>query len=341
MLDVKNNLQSLFIHRVEAMGIAMLMVLLYHFKSTWFYPGFLGVDIFLFLSSYGLCRSYESNTISVFYKHRAIRIIPLYVLMGIGITFLGFHCYNSPFHWWDFICNITSLNYWGIGGTIAEWYLSFVIVLYILFPVLYFICNKVKQEDKSISSNHIYRRNNNWLGNAVSVVFFPLVMIVVLCALTVGFSWYYDTAIGRIPVFLMGILCYPFDDKAYIIVKRCIVIFALSLLLTVLLYMFGRVNTYVLLYMLSPLCLMLLGLFLRSNLCKGSIKSFLHIVGKYTLEIYVANVLVLFYRNSPNSIFNNCDWLSSALLYFLINIILAIALSLVNKGIKLLFVIIR
>ena len=76
---ISNSLQSLFENRTETMGIAMLMVLLYHLKGTWFYPGFLGVDIFLFLSAYGLSRSYKTNTLGIFYKRRLNRVVPLYL----------------------------------------------------------------------------------------------------------------------------------------------------------------------------------------------------------------------------------------------------------------------
>ena len=134
---VSNSLQSLFENRTETMGIAMLMVLLYHLKGTWFYPGFLGVDIFLFLSAYGLSRSYKTNTLGIFYKRRLNRVVPLYILMGVGISLVYCLFYHHSLTWLDVLCNITSLNYWGLGGSVAEWYLSFLLILYLLYPILH------------------------------------------------------------------------------------------------------------------------------------------------------------------------------------------------------------
>lgn len=140
---VVDNLQSVLTNRTEAMGIAMLMVLFYHFQSNWFYPGFLGVDVFLFLSAYGLCRSFETNTVVVFYKHRIQRIIPLYLIMGMGITIVYLSCYHTQLSWLDILCNSSSLNYWGLGGNVAEWYLSFLLILYLLFPLIFMVSMKM------------------------------------------------------------------------------------------------------------------------------------------------------------------------------------------------------
>lgn len=60
---IEKSFKLLFTYRTEAIGIAMLMVVLYHINTLWFYPGFLGVDIFLYLRGYGLCRSYEKSVV--------------------------------------------------------------------------------------------------------------------------------------------------------------------------------------------------------------------------------------------------------------------------------------
>lgn len=139
---IENSFKQFFTYRTEVMGIAMLMVLLYHFKTSWFYPGFLGVDIFLFLSGFGLCRSYEQNSLSTFYKRRMTRILPLYIFMGIGVSLIYYVSYSKPLSLWDVFCNISSLNYWGLGGEVPEWYLSFLLILYLTFPIAYIVSKK-------------------------------------------------------------------------------------------------------------------------------------------------------------------------------------------------------
>lgn len=59
---VNDDIGSVLQNRTSSMGIAMIMVLLYHFDQIHCYPGFLGVDIFLFLSAYGLFLSLSKRT---------------------------------------------------------------------------------------------------------------------------------------------------------------------------------------------------------------------------------------------------------------------------------------
>ena len=130
-------------------GISILMVLLYHqpkcsaISGVWFYPGFLGVDVFLFFSGFGLCYSFNKNGIYTFYKRRFVRIAPLYILLGL----LAGLKYYEKFTWFDYLCNITSLSYWGMGGFLFDWYLSALIVLYLLFPLLYKIIDSFKPQN--------------------------------------------------------------------------------------------------------------------------------------------------------------------------------------------------
>lgn len=76
--------EKLICQRVDKqflMGIAITFVWLYHLRCTChhlgdplFKPLFIGVDIFLFLSAYGLCFSYNKNTLGQFYKNRIKRV---------------------------------------------------------------------------------------------------------------------------------------------------------------------------------------------------------------------------------------------------------------------------
>lgn len=132
-------------NRKAFMGIAILMVVAYHaygrFGLTTNIPflnpllghGYLGVDIFLFFSGLGLCFSYRKNTLSTFYWNRFTRIAPLFILLAIVRSIF----YEGGLGLWGWFCNLTSLSYYGIGGCFVDWYLSALIVLYILFPFMY------------------------------------------------------------------------------------------------------------------------------------------------------------------------------------------------------------
>lgn len=100
----------------------------------------MGVDIFLLLSSFGLCNSYEKNKIREFYRHRINRLLP--TLIVIAIIFIAIHrpqlkTIFNPLFWFS--------NYWYIG---------FIIIMYILFPLIYKYLKKV-----SLFINYSYGKN--------------------------------------------------------------------------------------------------------------------------------------------------------------------------------------
>lgn len=311
---VNNSICSVVKYRPISMGLAMLMVLLYHFDQIHCYPGFLGVDLFLFLSSYGLCNSFEKYSLGMFYKRRIIRIVPMFMMMGIGACIIACLSHHSHLSAWDWFCNITSLNYYGLGGFVFEWYLSFLLLVYLLFPLLYKLCKC------TVITQH---------GGGILLFSF---LVMSLFLLTMGFNWYYDTAIGRVPICLMGILCYPFSENSSFLKK--IFLFGLGFLIAIYLYHAKMCNTYVLLYMLAPIVIVLLG-WLVSTINKVTfVKIIVETIGKNTLEIYVANVLVCLYRTSPENIFLNQPFAVSLLLYLILNILLALLLICINHTIK-------
>lgn len=94
-------------YRSELMGIAIIWVILYHLILTQNSPysfGFLdsilgngygGVDIFLYLSGFGLVRSWNkclqqnhSHAINLFYKRRILRLAPTYILYASYIVYI-------------------------------------------------------------------------------------------------------------------------------------------------------------------------------------------------------------------------------------------------------------
>ena len=144
--------QAILYNRNYLMGIAMLLVLLYHF-TCWigfrklllpFNWGFIGVDIFLFLSAIGLGFSASKRKYKDFLRRRFIRIMPLYIFAAIVDSILFHFTHNETLSLWDWICNITSLSYYGVGGYVRDWYLSSLLLLYITFPILSCFVNKCK-----------------------------------------------------------------------------------------------------------------------------------------------------------------------------------------------------
>ena len=128
-------------YRTELMGFAIISIMIGHlhffqlfdFGDLSFFAslGSAGVEIFLFVSGFGLFYSFEkSNNLPQYFKRRFLRIVPTYVFIMAGIDILT--------------CNITALyhpSYW-IMHLLSYWYIPFICIMYIVFPMLYYIQKK-------------------------------------------------------------------------------------------------------------------------------------------------------------------------------------------------------
>ena len=258
-------------------GVAIVGILLSHLigvdqeHPVWaiFYPGFVGVDIFLFYSGYGLCRSLENNTLKTFYMRRFKRIYPMLVLFTLLSYLITSFLHHSHFTVYDVFCNLTTLNFWGLGGFKFEWYLSFIIYLYLLFPLLYRIVRK-------------------WFFTSVVISFCLLFAFLYFHRE----GWFYQCAFSRIPIFLLGILCYQRNTpETY---RQGLLVFLPVLLVMGAFFGLGFVEKFELVYMSAPFILFLLAFIFSSAIRKQNrVYSIFSFLGKYSLEIYLSNMLIL------------------------------------------------
>ena len=116
----------------ELLGQNIISNILNFIKAT----GNIGVDIFLFLSGIGLYFSFTKNNLKQYYKNRFIRIIPTFLI----IVFL-FTCLTKAYDLKKFFENIFLISFF-IKGEIDIWYIPFIIILYLIFPLIYKIINK-------------------------------------------------------------------------------------------------------------------------------------------------------------------------------------------------------
>ena len=125
-------------YRSEIMGWSILWIMMLHFAFHQIKPlgfmaqyGFAGVDMFLFVSGFGLYYSLnkEYHLIS-FYKKRLFRIFPTYYLLGIIASIVLFHD-----DIYTYIIRYTTIGFW-IGGIYWEWYIPSLILLYLFAPLV-------------------------------------------------------------------------------------------------------------------------------------------------------------------------------------------------------------
>ena len=248
-------------NRSYLMGIAMLFVVVWH-AVCWIYNpvggfniGYVGVDMFVFLSGCGLASSFEKNKLSIFYKNRLKRIYPMYSL-AVLTTYL-FLCQND----WgidDLLYNLSSLGFYTKGGTQRyDWYLESLFTLYFLFPVFYHL-SKLKY---------------------IALLFLFMLTVFVLYKYDV--PWWYDCFIGRLPIFLYGIMftqCY----------KSAKYIGALGVVLYI------PCRLYVSQFLASSLLVIAI-IFIVSYFIRhlnSSVNNVIIFIGKHSLEIYIVNQFI-------------------------------------------------
>lgn len=133
--------QGISKRRTFIMGIAMLSVVAYH--MGYFPEGYLGVDIFLFLSGFGifhsLAKKHADNHIEStgsFYLRRLKRILPTAIAAGIPIAIINYYSdnilrYDTVYpHGWDYVV-------WCCG--LHLWYIRCILALYFLSPLAFYL----------------------------------------------------------------------------------------------------------------------------------------------------------------------------------------------------------
>jgi len=195
--------------RMETFGIATLLVILVHAKSynwetysTVLYKicelGSIGVDIFLFLSGMGLYYSMENcDSVKEFYKRRIVRIIPAYLMIA-GLLYGVLFIFNT-ISLTDYLLHISTLYMW-IKGPSVTWYISFLVLLYVLYPLFYRVL---------ISQN----------GKRNTMILIGIIVIaeIGLFVFAREFYLYYEYALARIPIFMLGVISgkREFDGNGY------------------------------------------------------------------------------------------------------------------------------
>ena len=181
-------------YRTHIMGAAMMWIMFSHTVYIgssdvilfFHYIGIYGVDMFLMVSGLGIYRSMrQSKSIGEFYKKRAIRILPAYLI--VVICWYAFFKTDVAFS--DKLLSILGVNYF--RGSIFhiyeffDWFIPFIAVMYLLTPLYDKIFRKVESKWKLTV-----------LASMISPI---LAYIAILTGRQVLFY-----SIVRIPIYLIG-----------------------------------------------------------------------------------------------------------------------------------------
>ena len=131
-------------YRSELMGWSILWIMMLHFTFNQIGPlgfiaqyGYAGVDIFLFVSGFGLFYSLDKDDNLVkYYRKRLLRIFPTYYIIGFIINLLITHDDIL-----SYVFKYTTIGFW-IGKEYAEWFIPSIILLYLIAPLIKIIIDK-------------------------------------------------------------------------------------------------------------------------------------------------------------------------------------------------------
>ena len=132
-------------YRLALMAFAIIWITVFHYAlygnllrfpviSFFFAKGYLGVDIFFFLSAYGLSYSYKSHTLKDFYLRRLRRLYPMYLVFLILLLVFFRHHYQ-----WSIgkilLFQISGLS--SFTNTDIEWFIPALTLVYLFFPLIF------------------------------------------------------------------------------------------------------------------------------------------------------------------------------------------------------------
>lgn len=289
-------------NRTFLMGISIISIMLYH--QTWlhgfFFDAFhvwgnLGVDVFFFLSGFGLCFSMRKHNISEFYKRRFLRLFPICVTCGI-LKFLWAEIAPDKLP--------TSVNDIKVIFGIDLWFIDFIILYYIIAPFL--VKGLLKWPMFTMLGCFI-------IGIAAALQDKSYVLMLGLC---------------RLPVFALGMLVVIHNDNFVSFLKKYGIIFVLLVLLIPHILLEEQMFFYKIvgvLFIIFSLSVYILSFYIaKSSILfeRLKFKSPFLWVGRHSLELYLWHEFVY-------GFFSHCSF--SALLSFLLSFSVSVCLAFVSN----------
>lgn len=283
--DSPNMCQRISCNRTYAMGFGIIAVMMYH--AGWFGYGHWGVDLFMFVSGFGIYFSLNNSTkvnIPFFYKKRLLRIMPAACISGFLIGLINYFFNDIAFHNFklpygaDFIM-------WGCG--LHLWYIRSILIIYFISPFVFYSIkgNSVVQKVIIIfmlllALHCITIYLGRYISPSMSVLY------------TMSLSWTFN----RFPAFLTGMIIAGYGRFFHIKHKRELTIAFLCLIMAVFLklyhipYIPSRCNqSVVCIFIIPPVVVFCIYLDIILRHTPELAKKVLFWMGSSSLELYVVH----------------------------------------------------
>lgn len=279
-----------------------LFVDFFHLYGQW------GVDVFLFVSGFGLAHSLKKNSIPTFYKNRCKRIVPACLLVGIIKYILmrtGFKHYTH-----DNIFLLLTNTY--------LWYIYAIIVYYIFSPCIYKFIEK-----------------------------FRIWGLILICLLSYGFTYipfhnspfFLINHIGwisaRLPVFVLGmyLTLHPLnmDKKVLILIGFAFFVICMGLQLGSIMVKYQWKVPYLSILLLPSIPMLCIAFtIIKKYADMMKIGFIIDYIGTYSLEFYLWHEYI--YKNiAQHPLFSNLEACSQCIVALSIILLFVIITSFLVK----------
>ena len=269
-------------YRTEIMGLAAIWIAVLHAQMWFRFPllqafklsGQGGVDLFLFLSGFGLYYAYRKGEHGwTFYKKRLLRILPYYIPAVLA------RCYYYHYDLTWSLMFISTYSFW-TGFDRSYWYVAAILVLYAIAPLYLRYFNEGREKKMTICAVLI--------GLLISVFFWHTTQLIFF---------------ARVPIFFLGFYAgkraYGNDSSPSFVKWLAPVLFAAGARILYLAFKKDGGDEHILygygfywypnLLIIPPLCLFLSHAFkwLEGHRVTNVIRGFFYEVGKASLSVYL------------------------------------------------------
>lgn len=184
-------------YRSELMGVAILLVIWFHAVFSFEHlsmpllrggVSFLqsisygGVDLFIFVSGFGIWHSLKKNQVSSFFLNRLKKILPVWWTYLVILVVLRLLVFHSPMKKVEILGFAFFTEYWqGMSGQ-GNWYVYAIMLFYLISPVLFTLMDRSRNLNRTT-------------------------LLILAAALLISFSFFYDyrlMAFARLPLFIVG-----------------------------------------------------------------------------------------------------------------------------------------
>lgn len=116
------------------------------------HTGGIGVGVFFFLSAYGIIRAYQKKGNQYFKKLLLVNVVKLYFISVIINLLTYFSFFRGQIEGMDLFMRIFNLDVFNDFNRMNRhgWYISTIIGMYIIFVIVYYLCSKLKTNNKFI-----------------------------------------------------------------------------------------------------------------------------------------------------------------------------------------------